>query len=187
MVEGKNIFSPLQFPISFNPGLGWCRYVLWASSPQPLLASGTDFVEDNFCTDGEGSGLDDSSTLHLLCTLFLLLLQKFHLRSSGIRSRRLGTSVLCHLPELLMGLLFSISSGSLPGNAPSLAAFLSLTQLPAPLRSLLLQNKLTALEYLSKGLLTVKFKSEEVPRIILNWEGYYISFSYPPALPSLLP
>ena len=54
------------------------------------------------------------------------------------------------------------------GNAPSLVAFLSLTQLPAPLRSLLLQNKLTALEYLSKGLLTVKFKSEEVPRIILN-------------------
>ena len=130
---------------------------------------------------------DDSSTLHLLCTLFLLLLQKFHLRSSGIRSCRLGTSVLCHLPELLMGLLFSNSRGSLPGNAPSLAAFLSLTQLPAPLRSLLLQNKLTALEYLSKGLLTVKFKSEEVPRIILNWEGYYISLSYPPALPSLLP
>ena len=67
-----------------------------------------------------------------------------------------------------MGLLFSLPSGSLPGNALPLAAFLSLSQLPAPLRSLLLQNKLTALEYLSKGLLTIKFKSEEVPRIILN-------------------
>ena len=34
---------------------------------------------------------DDSSALHLLCTLFLLLLHQLHLRSSGIRSRRLGT------------------------------------------------------------------------------------------------
>ena len=67
-----------------------------------------------------------------------------------------------------MGLLFSLPSGSLPGNAPSSAAFLSLSQLPAALRNLLLPNKLTALEYLSKGLLTIKFKSEEVTRIILN-------------------
>ena len=35
--------------------------------------------------------LDDSSALHLLCTLFLLLFYQFHLRSSGIRSWRLGT------------------------------------------------------------------------------------------------
>ena len=33
---------------------------------------------------------DESSTLHLLCTLFLLLLQS-HLRSSGMRSQSLGT------------------------------------------------------------------------------------------------
>ena len=32
---------------------------------------------------------DDSSALHLLCTLFLL--QQLHLRSSGIRLQRLGT------------------------------------------------------------------------------------------------
>ena len=38
-----------------------------------------------------GSFQDDSSALHLLCTLFLLLLHQLHLRSSGIRSRRLGT------------------------------------------------------------------------------------------------
>ena len=37
---------------------------------------------------------DDSSALHLFCTLFLLLLYQFHLRSSDIRSRRLGTPVL---------------------------------------------------------------------------------------------
>ena len=35
-----------------------------------------------------------SNELHLLCTLFLLLLHQFHLRSSGIRSRRLGTTAL---------------------------------------------------------------------------------------------
>ena len=34
---------------------------------------------------------DDLSTLHLLCTLFLLILHQLHLRSSGIRSQRLGT------------------------------------------------------------------------------------------------
>ena len=34
---------------------------------------------------------DDLIPLHLLCTLFLLLLHQLHLRSSGIRSRRLGT------------------------------------------------------------------------------------------------
>ena len=37
---------------------------------------------------------DDSSTLHLLCTLFLLLLHPLHLRSSGIRYQRLGTPAL---------------------------------------------------------------------------------------------
>ena len=37
---------------------------------------------------------DDSSTLHLLCTLFLLLLHQLHLRSSGIRSWSLGTPAL---------------------------------------------------------------------------------------------
>ena len=36
---------------------------------------------------------DDSRSLHLLCILFLLLLHQLHLRSSGIRSRRLGIPV----------------------------------------------------------------------------------------------
>ena len=39
----------------------------------------------------EGWFADDSSELHLLCTLFLLLLHQLHIRSSGIRSWRLGT------------------------------------------------------------------------------------------------
>ena len=36
---------------------------------------------------------DDSSPLHSLCTLLLLLLYQLHLRSSGIRSWRLGTPI----------------------------------------------------------------------------------------------
>ena len=39
---------------------------------------------------GRGWFQDDSITLHLLCTLFLLLLHQLHLRSPGIRSWRLG-------------------------------------------------------------------------------------------------
>ena len=44
---------------------------------------------DDFSTDSGGEGWfgDDSNALHL----FLLLLQQLHLRSSGIRSWRLGT------------------------------------------------------------------------------------------------
>ena len=53
-------------------------------------------MEDSFSRDsGRGNGLgDDSRAWHLLCTLFLLLLHQLHLRSPGIRSRRLGTLVL---------------------------------------------------------------------------------------------
>ena len=57
-------------------------------------APGTGFMEDSFSMD-QGLGgwfQDDSSTLHLLCTLFLLLLHQ--LRSSGIRFWRLGTPTL---------------------------------------------------------------------------------------------
>ena len=36
----------------------------------------------------------DSSALHLLCILFLLVLYQLHLRASGIRSRRLGPPAL---------------------------------------------------------------------------------------------
>ena len=53
-------------------------------------------MENRFSMDqgGDGQFPDDSSTLHVLCTLFLLLLHQLHLRSSGIRSQRLGTPVL---------------------------------------------------------------------------------------------
>ena len=49
-------------------------------------------VKDSFSTDGVGGWFwKDSSALHLLCTLFLLLLHQLHLRLSGTRSQRLGT------------------------------------------------------------------------------------------------
>ena len=73
-----------------------CFYFFKTVVPN-LLAPGTSFVEDNFSTDrarGEGWFQGDSSTWHLLCILFLLLLNQLHLRSSGIRSQRLGTPAL---------------------------------------------------------------------------------------------
>ena len=43
----------------------------------------------------EGSGLGMIRVhLHLVCTLFLLLLRQLHLKSSGIRPQRLGTPAL---------------------------------------------------------------------------------------------
>ena len=60
--------------------------------PPTFLASGTGFLKHNFLKD-LGVGLwfqNDSSSLHLLCSLFLLLLHELHLKSSGLRSRRLG-------------------------------------------------------------------------------------------------
>ena len=60
-------------------------------------SGGTGFVGDNLSMDqGWGGGWgewfgDNLNTLHLLCTLFLLLVHQLHLRSSSIRSWRLGT------------------------------------------------------------------------------------------------
>ena len=45
-----------------------------------VLALGTSSTEDNFSINkGQEWFWDDSSTLHLLCTLFLLLLHQLHL------------------------------------------------------------------------------------------------------------
>jgi len=67
------------------------RTFLWISLN--FLAPGTSFMKGDFPHELEkwGRFQDDSSAFHLLCTLFLLLLHQLHLRSSGIRSRRLGT------------------------------------------------------------------------------------------------
>ena len=65
-----------------------------------FLAPGTGLMEDNFSTDCGAWFQDSSSILRLLCALFLLLLHQLHLRSSGIKSWRLGTPVLWHLQIL---------------------------------------------------------------------------------------
>ena len=79
----------------YFPGL----FMVQASSPQHfwyqrLILWRTDFVEDSFFTSWAESISDNSSALHLLCTLSLLLLHQLHLSSSGIRSQRLGTPIL---------------------------------------------------------------------------------------------
>ena len=51
-------------------------------------------MEENCAMEmGEGRMVcvNDSNSLHLLCTLFLLLLHHLHFRPSGIRLQRLGT------------------------------------------------------------------------------------------------
>ena len=50
-------------------------------------------MEDNFFTGQQWCGWfqDDSNTLPLLSTLFLLSLDQLHLSSSGTRSQSLGT------------------------------------------------------------------------------------------------
>ena len=53
-----------------------------------------------FSQIGGGWFQDDSSILRLLCALFILLSHQLHLRSSGIRSWKLGTPVLWHLQFL---------------------------------------------------------------------------------------
>ena len=70
---------------------------VWESPEQwfpTFLAPGTSFMEDKFSSAWEGEGWfqDDSSALHLLCTL--LLFHQLHLRPSGIRSQRLWTPAL---------------------------------------------------------------------------------------------
>ena len=83
--------------ISFSRGSSWPRDRTWVSqtlyllshqgSPpldSTLLVPGTIVMEDDFPTAWGSGGewlWDDASTLHLLCTLFLLLYQ-LHLRPS---------------------------------------------------------------------------------------------------------
>jgi len=61
--------------------------------PPAFLAPGAGVLEDNFSWTEGGRGWfqGNSGALHLLCTLCLKILHHPHLRSSGIRSWRLGT------------------------------------------------------------------------------------------------
>ena len=76
------------------------------SGPQSFWHHGPVPWKKTFPLAGGGCGgtvLDDSNTLHLLCTLFLLLLHHLHLRSSGIRSQRLGTPALTDWKYSVLG------------------------------------------------------------------------------------
>ena len=68
------------------------------SGPQPFWHQGPVLWKTIFPWMGAGEIKfpDDSSTLHLSCTLFLLLLRQCHLRSSGIRSGRLRAPAIGH-------------------------------------------------------------------------------------------
>ena len=68
------------------------KNMMWSPN---FLAPGSGFMEGNFSTDRVGREWFgyDSGTLHLFCTLFLLLLHQLHLRSSDIRFQRLETPI----------------------------------------------------------------------------------------------
>ena len=69
--------------------------MLYPSGPQPFWHQGLILWKTIFPRTRVGGWFqDDSSTLHLLCALFLLLLHQPDPRSSGIRSQRLGTPLL---------------------------------------------------------------------------------------------
>ena len=85
-----------------------------------FLASG---VEDKFLMDkgvAEGWFWNDSRTLHLLCTLFLLLLHQLHLQSSGIRFWRLGSPAYGeeNTPNWVKGTLFRRRTTGVPRSGP---------------------------------------------------------------------
>ena len=81
----KSIWKLQQTSTQYNP----------IKLSSTFLAPGTGCMEDNFFLDEGWWGVrDDSRALHLMCALFLLLLNPLHLRSSGIRLWRLGTPVL---------------------------------------------------------------------------------------------
>ena len=91
------------------------------------LTSGTSLVEDDFSTDGHGGRFrDDSSILHLLCNLSLLLVHQFQLRSSGFRSRKLGSPGLeesfPRLISLSCSLIFFCRRRFLAQNLPLLGS-----------------------------------------------------------------
>ena len=84
-----------------------------------LLAPGTDFMEENFSMDQERGWFgDNSSALYLLCSLFLLLLHLFHLRSSGITFQRLETFgvTVSHSSQHVVHMAIQNSISCQPGN-----------------------------------------------------------------------
>ena len=85
------------------------RTTRWRLRPQaevPNLFGTRDQFRGRKSLHGRWGGAwsgDEPSALHVLCTLFLFLLYQLHLRSSGLRSQRLGAPVdLKETPRVLM-------------------------------------------------------------------------------------
>ena len=90
MLVTVSLCSPLSTPpkgTSHDPLM-----ISWSTSCQQFWHRGPIIWKTIFpWMRSRGWFLDDSNALCLLCNIFLLLLHHLHLRSSGIRSWRLGT------------------------------------------------------------------------------------------------
>ena len=115
--ETKTHFQSCPYLIKQTP-VGVTLLVQWSPI---FMAPGTGFLEDSFSRDQEW-GIrvgrwfwNDSNVLHLLYTLFLLLLHQLHLRSSGIspggwRALRRGRmAARSHWQSFMVPLLLSLS------------------------------------------------------------------------------
>ena len=72
-------------------GSAWSNLILQICDPQPFWSQGMVSQKTLFPQMEVGGGFGMTQAHHWLCTLFLLLLHELYLRSSGIRSWRLGT------------------------------------------------------------------------------------------------
>ena len=87
----KRFLHLFQYLISLPENLGYFQVLTRHRGPQAFWQQEPVLWKMIFPQTGfEGQFGHDSSALHLLCTLFLLLLPQLHLRSSGIRLERLG-------------------------------------------------------------------------------------------------
>ena len=96
------ITNSMDMSFEQTPGDGEGQGSLVHGSPRGCKESDTTWRLNNNKV-GWGWFGDDSSTLHLLCILFLLLSHQPHLRSSGIRAQRSGTPALMyHQPRFAL-------------------------------------------------------------------------------------
>ena len=76
------------------------QWVMPQDSGPHLFGTRDWFCGRQFFHEWRGGFQDDSSALHLLCTLFLLLSRQLHLRPSGTRFQRLSAPILGNETDL---------------------------------------------------------------------------------------
>ena len=99
--------------IHFEITYAWVTHKIWGislaiSATPNIFSTKYQFCERQFFHGPRvrvGWLRDDSSPLHLLCALFLLLLHQLHLRASGIRPQRLRTPTSTYGSWFLLGLV----------------------------------------------------------------------------------